>query len=118
MMAKLINTESFLVSQCNRVLNELKNLGQLEFRRIHVGGIPTHSGYGRRANPQKGMLDFMVCAHGFVGWVECKTEDGVLSDDQKEFIKLQYKHGCQKIAVITKIEELFEFLRKEMQLYV
>jgi hypothetical protein len=117
-MAKYLSEESELAKQCTKALNKLKELDQLEYRRIHVGGIPTLSGYGRRRNPQKGMSDFMICANGLTGWVETKALDGTLSDEQKEFIRLQYKHGGGKVAVITKLEELFDFLRKEMLIYV
>jgi hypothetical protein len=117
-MVEILKKESDLITGVNRTLKEFKKLGMLDYRRIHVEGIPTRSGYGRRRNPQKGMSDFLIVANGWNGWVECKKPGEKLSDEQKEFIMLQYKHGCQKVAVIETLEELFTFLRKEMQLYV
>lgn len=79
--------ECEVLAACRRLLDALKRLGKLTYRRIHVMPVAVGSRMrGRRNTDMAGMSDLIVFInHGPTLHIETKGSDGDLSDEQRDW---------------------------------
>lgn len=75
------------------------------YRSLSIGVIP-----GRK-NQSKGMPDAIVCKNGFVAWLEMKSKNGKLSEEQETFIFQWTAHGGN-VFVVRSLDDALKIIQK------
>lgn len=72
-----------------------------------------YSAYPVEFRNARGLMDLLVmkqqtCENGLVVWMEIKTDDGILSDNQQNTI-LEFQNNGQHVRIIRSVDEAINF---------
>jgi len=104
-------SEADLLQFTRKILELLKKLGMLDFTRIHVFGMVRNGRVVGKNRDMKGFSDFEIVAPpGIVGYLELKSRDGILSEDQETFLSSRSRIGCLTAHAKTR-RDVVNFIR-------
>lgn len=87
----------------SRTIRQALTAAGYHVERVNSGKVPTRNGWYAGASP--GCPDTVVCAPAFAyGWLETKTDEGDLNDNQREWHAKAKRKGV-RVAVVRTARE-------------